>query len=557
MISYIQTKLQKHNKLFFFTLLAVIIVAFVFTIGEAPGLGGGQRTEENKFFGYNLNSERDVRELTRTGQLSYRIANGNQFPEGDRFQSFVLERIALLGLAEELEIPGPTEDQLRDFLSSRQAFLDEQGRFDPQKYANFIDEIEANPQASTGDVALIIDQDFRIEKARELVSGPGYVLPSEVRMQLEREQTLWSLDLAKLNLAEFNPEIEISDEVLEEFFEENDFRYEREPRVSFSYALFEQEAFLDQVGELSDEDIQDHFEQDRETFVAMKAEDEAPAEGEKNEENEETSEETEVTLADVRQEVEDSLRRQKARRLAGSAAADFAYALFRQQEARPGTEEFEELLAEYDGQLRDAPPATESEFPAQLGFPRDVQQKVFRLNEDRDFSDPLALNDNYIVLIYEETLPAFIPPMEEVRPAVERDYRSQERRRLISEKGEELREKIRTRMEEGASFVEAAEAEGLDTESAESFTRRSPPEEINQQLVARLDEFKLEEVSAMIPQQNVGYFVYVTDREVPEIDQTSDEFVGTTDQLRSFSSMVNQRGILDEYSRLQHRAGSN
>ena len=43
MISWSQTILQKHNKWLFSILLVVIIIAFVFTIGNTPGIGSGNR----------------------------------------------------------------------------------------------------------------------------------------------------------------------------------------------------------------------------------------------------------------------------------------------------------------------------------------------------------------------------------------------------------------------------------------------------------------------------------------------------------------------------------
>lgn len=545
MISAIQTKLQKHNKIVFIVLLAIIIVAFVFTIGAAPGLGGAQKTARADYFGYNLQSERDVRELTRIGEISFRLEYGDQQANPNQFQNYVLNRVAYLELADQLQIPPPTEEELRHFVTGRSAFQDEEGAFDPTKYSGFIDDVEANPQTSTGEVAWVLEQDYRIDKARELVSGPGYVLPTEVRLQLERNQTLWSMDLATLNLAEFQPEIQFSDEELQTFFDQNAFRYEREPRTDFSYVTFSPENFLDQVKQLPEEEVVAHFEENRDQF---KPEEPAAAEEETGETDEAKEEEEpkEVTLADVREEVEASLRDKKARRLAGVAAADFAYALFKEG-VRPGSTGFEEVLTAHGGKLQDAPPASPTEFPAELRFPRTVQEAVFRLNEDRDFSDPLQLRDDYIVLLYEETLPSYIPELEEVREAVERDYRNEERRRLLAEKGQEIRKGLVKRIEEGATFTEAAEAEGLTTQSVEDFTRISPPQEVNRQLVARLDEFEQKEVSQMISLQNFGYFVYLTDKKVPEIDPSSDEFVRTADNLRNWSSMGSSNSVIQEF----------
>lgn len=539
MISAIQTKLQKHNKVVFFVLLAVIIVAFVFTIGAAPGLGGDQRTARQDFFGYNLQSDRDMREISRLGTISYRIEHDQHPSDHQRFENFLVERIALLGLADELRIPAPNADQFRDFVSRRPAFQNEQGQFDRNKFEFFIDDVEADPLISSGDVSLIVEQDFRIERARKLLSGPGYILPTEVRLELERTKTLWSLDFATFDLSTFDPEIEISDEDLESFFEENDFRYERSPRIDFAYAHFDRTKFLDRVGEHSESELEEHFRRNRDRFTP-------PEPAEEPEEGEE-AEDQEVTLADVRDQVEEDLSLRKARRLAGHEAADFAYALFREG-VLPGEDAFDELLETHRGELRDAPPSNRENFPQELNFPQDVQQWVFRLSEDRRFSDPLEVNNNYVVLLYEETLPAYIPEIAEIRDRVESDYRSEERRRLLSEKGEEIRTAINNQLKEGASFLEAAEAEGLETESLEPFALTPPfPPELPQQLIGRLDDFRKGEVSPMTSVQNSGYFIFVRDKEVPEIDRTGEEFVQTEDRIRMFSTMSGQQMVLQEF----------
>ena len=57
MISWIQNHLIRHGRWIFISLLVVIIVAFVFTIGNTPGCTTNRSNyvAEN-FFGYDLNS---------------------------------------------------------------------------------------------------------------------------------------------------------------------------------------------------------------------------------------------------------------------------------------------------------------------------------------------------------------------------------------------------------------------------------------------------------------------------------------------------------------------
>src|SRR5690606_12647099 len=125
---------------------------------------------------------------------------------------------------------------------------------------------------------------------------------------------------------------------------------EREPQISFSYAVFPNNAFIDEVGDLAEEEVIAHFEANRGQFTPPeqpKAEPDEAADADQEPADEQPAE---ITLADVRDQVEASLRRRKARRLAGEAAADFAYEIFRTG-TQPGSAEFEQLLTAHQGEL--------------------------------------------------------------------------------------------------------------------------------------------------------------------------------------------------------------
>lgn len=537
MISALQTKFQKHHKFVFFVLLAVIIVAFVFTIGAAPGIGGETKTSRQDFFGHNLASERDMRGIVESTQTSFRIEHGQTQIDQRQFENYLLERLTLIAMADRLKIPNPTEDQLPEYITTLKAFTNESGKFESQLYNDFIDEIEANPTISTGQVGLILEENFRVAKVRDLLGGPGYILPTEVRLQLERSQTLWSIDLAKYDTSSLELKIEPTDEQLEEFYTENSFRYEHSPRVSFSYVVFDPANYTDQIAEPNKEELATHFERNRPKFT--------PKTPEKTEEGETPEEKPEVTLDDVRDQVAQSLRVEKAGRVASKSASDFAYALF-ENKIQPGTEEFEKLVSSFQANVKKAPPASADQFPRELAFPRQVQQEVFRLSDDRHFSDPISLQNTYIILVYHEILPAYVAPIEEVREQVIADYRNEEERRLLAEKADNIHSTLRTKVTNGESFTEAAEEEGLEVTSADSFSRTSAPPEVPPALLGRLEELKKGEISAMIPVQNTGYFVFVRDREVPEIDRHSEEFTSTAQNLSMWSSMANQSIVLQE-----------
>ena len=77
MISWIQNHLIRHGRWIFLSLLAVIIVAFVFTIGNTPGCTSNQGAyQEQNFYGHDLNSSREMGIIGEKVSLSALLNTG-------------------------------------------------------------------------------------------------------------------------------------------------------------------------------------------------------------------------------------------------------------------------------------------------------------------------------------------------------------------------------------------------------------------------------------------------------------------------------------------------
>ncbi len=539
MIRALQTTFQKHHKFVFFVLLVVIIVAFVFTIGAAPGIGPDRgRTERQDFFGYNMVSPRDQQEIARRAQISQRFQTGEGFQDDRQFSSYALERIAFLGLANQLRIPEPAGEELTTFIRGRSAFHDEMGRFNPDAYQRFIDEIEAEPQYDMGFVSEVVAEDFRIERARNLATGTAFLLPTEVRMQMEQGQTRYTIEVASFETASFDPEIEIAEEDLENFFEENQIRFQKPSQTVFSYANFSGRDFVDRV-EVNEDRLKTYFEQNRARFTPPPP---APAEDE-----EEPAEPREVTFEEVRDQVETAFRQERSRLLAARAAADFAYAVY-DQNLRLGQDRLLEVLREYNGTLEEAPPASREEFPPELAFNTEARQAVFRMGADRPYSDAIRIGNRSVVLFYRETIPPVVPPLFEVRDRVESEYRNQERQRLLAEHGRELRDHLREQVRDGQSFAEAAEARGLTAKSFEPFSlRENRPDDLPPALLQRLEDLKTGEISSMISAQQRSYFLYMKEKEIPEIDTEDEEFRQMHENMSMWMAMMSGNAFIQDF----------
>ena len=247
MITWIQRYFQHHFKAIFAVLLAVTIVSFIFTIGASPGLGrGDRRVVERHFFNYNLSLPDDQARLFGDAQLSASLSVGSFGGlDQEQVQNYAFQRGAALHLAEQWHIPAATTTEIADQIKTLRAFAGQDGQFDPKTYATFRDNLKTNPRGlSEADIARVIGDDVRAEKVQKLLSGPGYILASDVKTMLSRNDTTWALATASVDYKEFKPEIKPSDADLAKFFEENAFRYEIPPRVVASYADFPSISFL-------------------------------------------------------------------------------------------------------------------------------------------------------------------------------------------------------------------------------------------------------------------------------------------------------------------------
>jgi peptidyl-prolyl cis-trans isomerase D len=532
MISWLQTNAQRHYKWLFIFLLAIVIVAFVFTIGAAPGIGPGERGMQQRFvFGQPFTTEDQQRQFFNDAALSAYLQTGRD-ASGAQLQEFAFQRAAAIHLARQLGLPEPTGQQMTNFLRELGAFAGPDGQFDPQTYTRFIDELDANPQMNQSRVTRVVLEDFRARQAREAVGGPGYVMEAEVRTQVEMGATQWTLDVARLNIDTVAVEDQPAEEELRSFYEGNPIRYQIPERMAVRAIEFPLGQFAPETAP-SDEELQVHFERNRSRFAPPPnfADPDAPPP-------------PAPEFEDVRERVAADLAQTRARTQAIKVASDFAYTLFEESVA-PGSERLTALVQRAGASIRSVPPFTAAQGPQGLVWPRQATVEAFRLSPGRPYSDPIQATERVMILVYQDRLEPQVPPFEEVRERVAADYREERRRELFVERGQEIRQALRQAMTGGASFVDAAQNLGLETSSWESFTRREPPENINWTVLSRIDQLPLGRPSEMIVMGNEGVIAHVRERRAPDAEASAGEYAQTMEQLQQITGIYRQRLVLD------------
>jgi len=540
MISWIQHHLIRHGRWIFLTLLALIIVAFVFTIGNTPGCTTDRSGyQENLYYGIDLNAPRERDLIIEKVQLSA-FLKGQQIRSEQQFQSQLTNRIALLHLADEIGVPGPDSNALAAYIQEQNAFRGPDGAFSADSYTAFVDSVESNPRSPQGLVVTVLNEDYRIEQISSAISGPGYLLPSEALAQAQRSRTRLEVNIAEFLAADFDPQISPESEALRAFYEANDRQYQIPERIKAAYVLFEASEFAGMEPEATEAELRDHFIANRAEIVAQYEADNATAEAEADD----GSEEAGVTFADVRELVAEDYRSAQRDRLANQAAQTFAYTLYR-DEIKRDSAAFNTLLNQSGLKLVDIAPYTLAA-ASQRALSPEMLESAFNLGGNRYYSDAYQVESGFAVLIYKGRIAPEIPAFESVEAEVRSDYIAQETRRLFNEKASELQNQLQSLLSEGSDFNTAAESLGLKAQSFESFEVQEAPAELNRSLVQQAQNMQAGEVSPLIRAGGSSAFVHLENKEVPAIEADDENLTQAEDFLARFAAFSSANAFVSE-----------
>ncbi len=540
MISWIQRTFQQHFKAVFLVLLVLTIISFVFTIGAGAGIGRADRIVlKREFFGYNLGSQEDQGRLVGDAALSANLQVGFAL-EGEQIQSYAFQRAAALHLADELHIPAPGTDEIAAQIKTLRAFAGEDGQFDAKRYATFRDNLKTNPRVTETDIARILSDDVRADKLRKLLAGPGYVLPTDIKTQIAQADTTWTLAVATVDYAAFNPAITPSDADLTKFFDENTFRYEIAPRIATTFVEFPAAAYLGQVN-VTEPEVRAFYDSNPARFPAPAADPKAPVKIDPA-----------ADYAAVRPQVEAAVKLERAQRIASKAGSDFIFSLY-ESKATMDSPALAKLLAAQNLAPRPLAPFTREAGPAELGTAAAVVAgEAFKLNKDRFYSEALSIPTGSVVLFWKETLPSRKPALTEVRAKVLADYIENEKRKRFVDLGRTVRAAIETRLKAGDAFDKAAaNAAGtastkIETKAIAAFTLRNRPQDLDFTLLGALETMEKGQLSDMAVTADKGTFVYAVDKQNPDLSESGPRFAETRTQIASYNSRVASDAFISE-----------
>lgn len=548
MISWIQKYFQHHFRTVFAVLLGIIIISFVFTIGAAPGIGRADRQViDRQFFGYNLSLQADQQRLMGDAGLSANLRVGafGQL-DGSQIQNYAFQRAASLHLADTWHLPEATDAELQKQIEGLRMFAGADGKFDAKAYTTFRDNLKANPRGlNEADVRRVLSDDVRAEKVQALLAGPGYVLAAEVKTQLERADTSWTLATATADYAAFKPELKPTDAELTAFFEQSGGRYDIPPRVVVSYVDFPAAALM--AGQtVTEAEVRAFYDANPSRFP--KPADAAKPAGATPSVT--PAADPAADFAAVRTQVEATLKLERAQKQANKNASDVSLALFESKAST--TEAVEAFLASRKLTVKALPPFSREAAPLELSGSPELAAEAFRLGKDRVASDALSTQTGAVILVWKETQATRKPLFAEVRANVASDFTESERRKRFLEAGKLARTQLETRLKAGDSIEKAAAAAAgasglkLETKSIPAFTLRNRPQDLDFSVLGALERLQKGQVSDLVMSGDKGVLVHAVDRKAPDLTEANPQFVETRQQIAGYNGRFGASALLSE-----------
>jgi len=526
MITWIQRNFQHHFRAIM-AVLGFISIAFIFTIGSTPGVGRSEtRSQSRPFFSFNLASADDQRRIFDDSRLSIFLKYKQEVSrsEGAQLEQFALKRAASLALADQLHIPEPSEDVLASSINGARAFASPSGEFDPNVYNSFREKQVLpgySSPATAADVRRVLIDDWRAEQVRKLLGGPGYILPGDIKTQLARNDTQWTLAVASADYAKYAPVITPTPAELAKFFAAGPARYQVPDRVSVDYISFPAADFVPQIN-VTDAEVRAYYDANPALFPK-------PAASKPLARPTPNSD-----FATARPQVEAALKLERAQNLAAQAASDIALALYNEK-ITGITPQLDTFLAEHHLALKSLAPFSADAPPAELGSSPEIADEAFRLGKDHFFSDVLATRAGSVILLWKETIPAYTPLLSEVQTKVAADYTEAQRQNLFtSELGKTIHDQLVARLKAGDTFdqaVTAANGAKLEMKTFPPFTQQQPPKDLERSIPEKLDRLEAGHVSDMIFSDNKGWFVYVVAKKRPDLTEANPQFASTRADL--------------------------
>jgi peptidyl-prolyl cis-trans isomerase D len=255
-------------------------------------------------------------------------------------------------------------------------------------------------------------------------------------------------------------------------------------------------------------------------------------------------------FAAVRQQVESTLKFERAQKLAAKAASDVSLSLYESKARTPDA--VAAFLTSRKLTPKNVPPFTRDATPAEFGGSPEVAAEAFRLSKDRPVSDALSTPMGAVILFWKETQPTHKPLFAEVREKISADYIENERRKRFVELGKTLKSQLEARLKAGDTLEKAVAAVSgnagvkIDVKTVPAFTALKRPQDLDYAVYGTLERLEKGQLSDMVISADKGLFVYAADKKAPDVSESNPRYAETRSQLAGYSSRMGASAYITE-----------
>jgi len=578
MITFFNRLLAKSGSWIITILLAVLVVSFVFYVGNSPGLTPREEgLDDFNYYGVSLTqNSKEWRDIQQRSAILAEMENGSLLnnPQFARFapqiiqstaQRYALQNLPLSILANEIGLPEASTEEIQEFIAEQSLFHDSQpnrfapasqGAFKREKLTDFLDRLEANSSRDAFDIA--VREALLVQKLREAIDGPGRTLPFEAEAKVRTDQTQWSVGLAVLEKAKGKdaPKVEDpTDEDLQPLYEETKDTYAPKARRKVSYL-----AFTAQYPHPTSAQLEEYYKKHQKRYAKdLEAEeDKQDADKPKPEVKEEKKPEEKPMKAYAeldfftRQEVlEDYKVDNNLVAPALKTAQNRAESLLDQiyNEANPlSREQTNELLAKLNLKPNThLAPFVEKVYPKKqligaLNAPfvhhkatdqeNTQAEKILELafttlDTDRYYTEPYRIGDAYVILFLDKIHDSAPPTFEEIKKnlgkfnQLKKAWKEQKEEEIFSEKREEVEKALKEKLEAGKTLPESITTTDvgkgwvLSHKTQDKFKSTKLPDGLPQQVFDTVKELSQGQHSDMVAVEEKAYLLTLKEKLVP------------------------------------------
>ena len=405
---------RKYQQAVLIAVTLVVIVTFIwFWNGSQAGRAGlGGANKVATIYGQSI-TDTDIQRASRKFQIATGLGlnelvqalSGNAQTQQEAFQNFVINSYVFHHEADLLQV-FPTDAEVQDEYSRVPGFQTD-GRFDPNKLTDFVQ----NRLPSLGFSDTVVDdllrEQVRVRKVRALIGSSVELSPAELENRFTEENEKMDIAVVRLNASDIEKSIAVSDADARKAYEQRKDLYRSDEQRKVAVASFE--------------------------------------------------------LSDAQKQLKGKERTDALQKL-GDKAWKFAQAV-----VDKGAD-FAGQAGKFGAQLVTSALFTSSQPDPAFDKIDGFATNAFKLGKDFPSSDVLEGQNGYYVLHLVDTVPSRQLSFDEAEPKVTAQLKKDRAAQLMQTRANDVRNRILAALKAGKPFAQAATAAGVTAESIPPFS---------------------------------------------------------------------------------------